>query len=186
MNFLVYKNLENVLSRCLRELGQNNSAFIAILLPKLLPMHSYLDVQEPQFSKIDRLYFKSFFFESNNSVLFLPDTCALILVLNAALHHPSIISVLPDYVFRHYRYLRTKEPDLTPNLQIQLSKTIDLDLSLPVTIPSSHDVFERILKLSEQGHDLHSNDQQKFYRNLAMYDVQSFTFILILFFQRIT
>jgi hypothetical protein len=50
------------------------------------------------------------------------DTCALILVLNAALHHPSIISVLPDYVFRHYRYLRTKEPDLTPNLQIVIYK----------------------------------------------------------------
>ncbi len=42
------------LFRCIRELGQNNSAFIALLLPKLLPMHSYLDVQEPQFSKIDR------------------------------------------------------------------------------------------------------------------------------------
>lgn len=96
------------------------------------------------------------------------DTCALILVLNAALHHPSIISVLPDYVFRHYRYLRTKEPDLTPNLEIQLTKTGDLDLSLPITIPSSHDVFERILKLSEQGQDLQANDRQKFYRNLAL------------------
>jgi hypothetical protein len=49
------------LFRCLRELGQNNSAFIALLLPKLLPMHSYLDVQEPQFSKIDRLYSKIVF-----------------------------------------------------------------------------------------------------------------------------
>ena len=101
--------------------------------------------------------------------VFFVDTCALILVLNAALYHPSIISVLPDYVFRHYRYLRTKEPDLTPNLQTQLSKTIDLDLSLPKIIPSSHDVFERILKLSEQGHDLHAADRQKFYRNLAVY-----------------
>lgn len=96
------------------------------------------------------------------------DTCALILVLNAALHHPSIISILPDYVFRHYRYLRTKEPDLTPNLQIELTKTRDLDLSLPLSIPSSHDVFERILKLSEQSEDLHPNDRQKFYRNLAL------------------
>jgi hypothetical protein len=107
-----------VFDRCLRELGQNNSAFIALLLPKLLPMHSYLDVQEPQFSKIDRQYFKGF---SVNKIIFL-DTCALILVLNAASHHPSIISVLPDYVFRHYRYLRTKEPDLTPNLQTVIYK----------------------------------------------------------------
>ena len=45
------------------------------------------------------------------------DTCALIVVLNAAVNYPSIISVLPDYVFRHYRYLRTKEPNLTPDLQ---------------------------------------------------------------------
>ena len=45
----------SLLIRCLRELGQNNSAYIALLLPRLLPMHSYLDVQEPQFSKIDRL-----------------------------------------------------------------------------------------------------------------------------------
>ncbi len=97
------------------------------------------------------------------------------MVLNAALHYPSIISVLPDYVFRHYRYLRTKEPDLTPNLQIQLTKTFDIDVSLPITIPSSHDVFERILKLSEQSQDLHSSDRQKFYRNLAVY-VQNFIF----------
>ncbi|CAF3187051.1 unnamed protein product [Rotaria socialis] len=135
--------------RCLRELGQNNSAFIALLLPKLLPMHSYLDVQEPQFSKIDH-------------------TCALILVLNAALHHPSIVAVLPDYVFRHYRYLRTKEPELTPNLQTNFSDVkFEIDASLPITIPSSHDAFERILKLSEQSQDLHANDRQKFYRNLA-------------------
>ncbi len=97
------------------------------------------------------------------------DTCVLILVLNAALHHPSIISILPDYVFRHYRYLRTKEPDLTPNLQIQLTKTFDTDISLPMTIPSSHDVFDRILKLSEQSQDLQLSDRQKFYRNLAVY-----------------
>ncbi|CAM4807411.1 unnamed protein product [Rotaria magnacalcarata] len=135
--------------RCLRELGQNNSAFIALLLPKLLPMHSYLDVQEPQFSKIDH-------------------TCALILVLNAALHHPSIVSVLPDYVFRHYRYLRTKEPELTPNLQTNFSDVkFEVDASLSITIPSSHDAFERILKRSEQSQDLHANDRQQFYRNLA-------------------
>ncbi len=133
-------------------------------------MHSYLDVQEPQFSKIDRLYFNEKIFRILiNEEFFVSDTCALILVLNAALYHPSIISVLPDYVFRHYRYLRTKEPDLTPNLQIQLTKTIDHDLSLPITIPSSHDVFERILKLSEQVQDLQLNDRQKFYRNLAVY-----------------
>ncbi|CAF2644910.1 unnamed protein product [Rotaria sp. Silwood2] len=152
-NIQRFKTDTHSVLRCLRELGQNNSAFIALLLPKLLPMHSYLDVQEPQFSKIDH-------------------TCALILVLNAALHHPSIVSVLPDYVFRHYRYLRTKEPELTPNLQtsfsrVQLTKTFDVDTSLPVTIPSSHDVFERILKLSEQSQDLHPNDRQKFYRSLA-------------------
>lgn len=90
------------------------------------------------------------------------------MVLNAALHHPSIISALPDYVFRHYRYLRTKEPDLTPNLENQLTNRFNTDISLPPTISSSHDVFERILKLSEQSQDLHSNDRQKFYRNLAM------------------
>jgi len=108
----------------LKELGQNNSAFIAVLLPKLLPMHLYLDVQEPRFSKIDRTYkFLSIFFNPKIFYVFLLfcfsflDTCRLILVLNAALNHPSIITVLPDYVLRHYRYLRTKEPDLTPNLQ---------------------------------------------------------------------
>ena len=78
-------------------------------------MHSYLDVQEPQFSKIDRWCFFSRRIIHRKRLRL--DTCALIVVLNAALHHPSIISVLPDYVFRHYRYLRTKEPDLTPNLQ---------------------------------------------------------------------
>ncbi|CAF3477085.1 unnamed protein product [Rotaria sp. Silwood1] len=71
-NIQRFKTDTHSVLRCLRELGQNNSAFIALLLPKLLPMHSYLDVQEPQFSKIDH-------------------TCALILVLNAALHHPSIV-----------------------------------------------------------------------------------------------
>lgn len=92
----------------------------------------------------------------------------MIVVLNAVVHHPSIISVLPDYVFRHYRYLRTKEPDLTPNLQNQLINRFSIDISPSITIPSSHDVFERILKLSEQSHDLNSHDRQKFYRNLAM------------------
>jgi hypothetical protein len=45
-----------------------------------------------------------------------------------------------------------------------------------MTIPSSHDVFERILKFSEQNQDLHPNDRQKFYRNLAMY-VEKFHFL---------
>ncbi|CAF1642048.1 unnamed protein product [Adineta ricciae] len=154
-NIQRFKTDTHSVLRCLRELGQNNSAFIALLLPKLLPMHSYLDVQEPQFSKIDH-------------------TCALIVVLNAALYHPSIISILPDYVFRHYRYLRTKEPDLTPNLEknsshshLTTTTTFNADTSLSITSPSSHDVFERILKLSEQGQDLHASDRQKFYRNLA-------------------
>jgi hypothetical protein len=44
-----------------------------------------------------------------------------------------------------------------------------MDISLPIIIPSSHDVFERILKLSQQSQDLNSNDRQKFYRNLAVY-----------------
>jgi hypothetical protein len=70
------------------------------------------------------------------------DTCALILVLNAALHHPSIISVLPDYVFRHYRYLRTKEPDLTPNLQIVISKPKSRSLNF-----TSENFFAYILHL---------------------------------------
>ena len=96
----------------------------------------------------------------------------MIVVLNATLHHPSIISVLPDYVFRHYQYLRTKEHDLTPDLHNQLTGSIDLDVSLPPAISlSSHDVFERILKLSEQGLDLIANERQKFYRNLATYVV---------------
>jgi hypothetical protein len=82
-------------------------------------MHSYLDIQEPQFSKIDRSYSNTSYCQQNSNdqvSFYILDTCALIVVLNAALNYPSIISIVPDYVFRHYRYLRTKEPDLTPNL----------------------------------------------------------------------
>lgn len=62
-----------IYSSCLRDLGRNNSAYIALLLPKLLPMHSFLDVQEPQFSKTDRRFPSSSFvcsIESSSSICF--------------------------------------------------------------------------------------------------------------------
>jgi hypothetical protein len=39
-----------------------------------------------------------------------------------------------------------------------------------MTVRSSHDVFERILKRSEHDQDLPVRDRQQFYRNLAAYE----------------
>ncbi|CAJ0961347.1 unnamed protein product, partial [Mesorhabditis belari] len=36
------------------------------------------------------------------------------LILSAASIHPPVLSILPAYVIRHYKYLRVSEPDLVP------------------------------------------------------------------------
>lgn len=42
----------------------------------------------------------------------------LMLILNAASVHDPLCSLLPEFVVRHYRYLRSSMPDLIPFVKV--------------------------------------------------------------------
>ncbi|XP_037801063.1 integrator complex subunit 4-like [Penaeus monodon] len=85
--------------RCLRRLGSNHPILVEALVPQLLLIHPYFDGVEP--SVQDGEYI-----------------CKLILVLNAAVHCPTIVPLLEQHTLRHYAYLRDTMPQLVPVLKL--------------------------------------------------------------------
>jgi len=51
----------------------------------------------------------------NNRML---DTSILVLIFNAAIDCPTMTPLFPDYLTRHYTYLRDILPDLVPSLKV--------------------------------------------------------------------
>ncbi|MFH4980117.1 hypothetical protein AB6A40_006826 [Gnathostoma spinigerum] len=95
---------------CLSKLGLRHASFIQPLVDDLLNLDSTFDVAEPPID--DNFYLAK-----------------LILVLNAASEYDPICSLLPDFVVRHYYFLRRAMPELVPSIAA-LSDDIDVDTVL--------------------------------------------------------
>ncbi|XP_045620866.1 integrator complex subunit 4 [Procambarus clarkii] len=98
-NLRRYQQDRRSIHRCLRRLGSNHPILVQALVPQLLVIHPYFDGVEP--SVQDGEYI-----------------CKLILVLNAAVHCPTILPLLEQHTLRHYAYLRDTMPQLVPVLKL--------------------------------------------------------------------
>lgn len=84
---------------CLQRVGQKHADLCMSLVPQLLLDHPFFDSAERDVE--DPAY-----------------VCILIMIFNAALHMPPMLSLLPEPTIKHYAYLRDTMPNLVPNLPI--------------------------------------------------------------------
>lgn len=85
--------------RCIQMQGSRHSQMIPSLVPELIAIHPCFDMPEADIE--DPAY-----------------VCVLLLIFNAAVNCPSIMSLLEEHTIRHYRYLRDTIPNLIPNLPL--------------------------------------------------------------------
>ncbi|CAD5233953.1 unnamed protein product [Bursaphelenchus xylophilus] len=83
---------------CLSKIGHRHAIFVQPLVPELLNIHPIFDAHEQDVN--DDFYL-----------------CNLILVLNAAHVQPQICSLIPEYIIKHYRYLRHSSLELIPEIE---------------------------------------------------------------------
>ncbi|KAK0426182.1 hypothetical protein QR680_009575 [Steinernema hermaphroditum] len=108
--------------RCLSRLGTRHAVFVQCLLDNLLELHAVFDTPE---QTVDDPFY----------------VAKLMLVLNAASVHSVIYSLVPSYVIRHYRYLRSCYPHLiAPVKEIERARLIS----------SSHIMFTNDTKACEK------------------------------------
>uniref|UniRef100_F1KTK7 Integrator complex subunit 4 n=1 Tax=Ascaris suum TaxID=6253 RepID=F1KTK7_ASCSU len=86
---------ESSIFRCLGDLGRRHGSFVQPLVVGLLGLNPMFEITEPELD--DSTYMAK-----------------LMLILNAASVHDPLCSLLPEFVVRHYRYLRSSMPDLIP------------------------------------------------------------------------
>ncbi|VDM46064.1 unnamed protein product [Toxocara canis] len=86
---------ESSIFQCLSDLGRRHGSFVEPLVVELLGLNAVFEITEPELD--DSIYMAK-----------------LMLVLNAASVHDPLCSLLPEFVIRHYRYLRSSMPDLIP------------------------------------------------------------------------
>ncbi|KAK6012699.1 hypothetical protein OSTOST_22128 [Ostertagia ostertagi] len=104
---------KNQIYRCLSEVGARHAVFVHGMVRELLGLHLVYDTREQQ---IDDVFY----------------IAKLILVLNAAANYEPIVSLLPECVLKHYRFLRAAAPDLgsgnpvlaCPNIFVSLEGTL--------------------------------------------------------------
>lgn len=84
---------------CLQRVGQKHAELCMSLVPQLLLDHPFFDSAERDVE--DPAY-----------------VCVLIMIFNAALHMPPMLSLLPETTIKHYAYLRDTMPNLVPHLPI--------------------------------------------------------------------
>ncbi|CAI2293392.1 unnamed protein product [Caenorhabditis sp. 36 PRJEB53466] len=92
------KDKEQVYS-CMAEIGRNHAIQVQSIMRSLLDIHLVFHTREPSIE--DQEYVGK-----------------LIMVLNAAAVQPSMTYVLPEFVHRHYRYLRASFPKLVRAIQV--------------------------------------------------------------------
>ncbi|KAK5968282.1 Integrator complex subunit 4, partial [Trichostrongylus colubriformis] len=90
---------KNQIYRCLSEVGARHAVFVHGMVRELLGLHLVYDTREQQ---IDDVFY----------------VARLILVLNAAANYEPIISLLPEYVLKHYRFLRAAASDLVAPIKV--------------------------------------------------------------------
>ncbi|VDP13703.1 unnamed protein product [Heligmosomoides polygyrus] len=84
---------KNQIYRCLSEVGARHAVFVHGMVRELLGLHLVYDTREQQ---IDDVFY----------------IAKLILVLNAAANYEPIVSLLPECVLKHYRFIRAAASDL--------------------------------------------------------------------------
>ncbi|KAJ1373351.1 hypothetical protein KIN20_035726 [Parelaphostrongylus tenuis] len=90
---------KNQIYRCLSEVGARHAVFVHSMVRELLGLHPVYDTREQQID--DQFYIAK-----------------LILVLNAAANYEPIISLLPQCVLKHYRFLRAASPELVAPIKV--------------------------------------------------------------------
>lgn len=85
--------------KCFQLLGKNHAKFVLPLMNNFLSLHPFFDMPEPDMD--DPMYI-----------------ARLILIFNGAKENSTIISSMPKYVLDHYFYLKSKQPDLIPCLEL--------------------------------------------------------------------
>ncbi|KAE9419882.1 hypothetical protein Angca_003286, partial [Angiostrongylus cantonensis] len=92
---------KNHIYSCLSEVGARHSVFVHSMVRELLGLHLVYDTREQQID--DEFYIAK-----------------LILVLNAASNYEPIVSLLPECVLKHYRFLRAAAPELVAPIRVRL------------------------------------------------------------------
>ncbi|CAJ0596200.1 unnamed protein product [Cylicocyclus nassatus] len=90
---------KNSIYRCLSKVGMRHAVFVHGMVRELLGLHLVYDTREQQ---IDDVYY----------------IAKLVLILNAAANYEPIVSLLPECVLKHYRFLRAAVPDLVPPIKV--------------------------------------------------------------------
>nr|CDJ95743.1 HEAT domain containing protein [Haemonchus contortus] len=90
---------KNQIYRCLSEVGAHHAVFVHGMVRELLGLHLVYDTREQQ---IDDVFY----------------IAKLILVLNAAANYEPIVSLLPECILRHYRFLRAAASDLVAPIKV--------------------------------------------------------------------
>ncbi|KAK6047391.1 hypothetical protein COOONC_15104, partial [Cooperia oncophora] len=90
---------KNQIYRCLSEVGARHAVFVHGMVRELLGLHLVYDTREQQ---IDDVFY----------------IAKLILVLNAAANYEPIVSLLPECVLKHYRFLRAAASDLVAPIKV--------------------------------------------------------------------
>ncbi|EYB97070.1 hypothetical protein Y032_0143g2371 [Ancylostoma ceylanicum] len=90
---------KNQIYRCLSEVGARHAVFVHGMVRELLGLHLVYDTREQQ---IDDVFY----------------IAKLILILNAAANYEPIVSLLPECVLKHYRFLRAAAPDLVAPIKV--------------------------------------------------------------------
>ncbi|KIH56190.1 HEAT repeat protein, partial [Ancylostoma duodenale] len=121
--------------RCLSEVGARHAVFVHGMVRELLGLHLVYDTREQQIDDEYRPLIpqtcppskKTASFPKKFLNMYGPrtDIAKLILILNAAANYEPIVSLLPECVLKHYRFLRAAAPDLVPPIKVlEKSSTI--------------------------------------------------------------
>uniref|UniRef100_A0A5S6QVU9 Condensin complex subunit 1 C-terminal domain-containing protein n=1 Tax=Trichuris muris TaxID=70415 RepID=A0A5S6QVU9_TRIMR len=115
---------------CTKQLGSRLSGLVLPLTCELLGLHPYYETAEPKLN--DPCYIAK-----------------LILVLNAAKHCPTIMSLFLNCTWNHYDYLRVNCPTLVPSLQRPGFLPLSVDPALLQSSESQR--FEQCIEQAEQS-----------------------------------
>lgn len=84
---------------CMADIGRNHAVQVQAIMRSLLDIHLIFHTREPSIEDQDYVG-------------------KLIMVLNAASSQPSMVPFMPEFVHRHYRYLRSAYPDIVRAIRV--------------------------------------------------------------------
>lgn len=101
---------------CMKELGLRHPFFVSSLVPELLVTHPYYAIPEPNIDDAVHI-------------------AVTTLICNATVQLPSLRSLLPQYLSKHYDYLRDTLPQFVPELpHMQVTRRVSTSTGSGYTI----------------------------------------------------